>query len=297
MPELIIKNVGFLVAAAALLFPGAPAHAQTLPCDVSWVGNSYSGKNAWVLQDVEDVCVLPDGTLFTNVGWDEAGGNVQEYKNGAWLSVAGHTHGWGYGGGAAVTANAKYLFIAQNVDSEGGGLKGESWPLKGYSWAGVSRRPRTDIRRAAPFDGGRGKEGDVLQGAFLPVVTVPDGKPGALRGLCADAQRLFVSSPFDGTVKAYDAESMRPAQSWNVPRPDKMCLDAQGRLWVLQRPAFDGGAWRALHFTRDGKALSQTIDFPAGTVPTGFMRRQQKSAAGVGRGAGPADQNLRRAGR
>src|SRR5579863_2348130 len=90
----------------------APTQPQPLNYTVSWVGNSFSGKEAWVLQDVEDLCVLPDGTLFTNVFWDEAGGNVQEYKDGRLVGVAGHTHGWGYEGGAAVAANAKYLFIA-----------------------------------------------------------------------------------------------------------------------------------------------------------------------------------------
>lgn len=258
----------FLSLAVLLLLPVAPARSQTLPCAVSWVGNSYSGKDAWVLQDIEDLCVLPDGTLFTNAGWDEAGGNVQEYRNGTWVGVAGHTHGWGYGGGAAVAANARYLFIAQNVDSEGGGLKGESWPQKGYSWAGVSRRLRTDIRQGAPFPGGRGKEGDVLQASFLPVAEVPDGKSGALRGLCADANRVFVSSPFDDTVKVYDAETMRLVRSWNVARPDKICLDARGLLWVLQRPAPAGGPWRALHLGAEGRALAQRIDFPMGTVPT-----------------------------
>ena len=40
---------------------------------VSWVGNSYSGKDAWVLHDAEDIFVTPDGTVFTNTYWDEAG--------------------------------------------------------------------------------------------------------------------------------------------------------------------------------------------------------------------------------
>ena len=137
------------------------------------VGNTFGGKTKWVLQDVADLYVDPDGTVFTNVPWDEAGGNVQEYRDGRLVRIAMHTHGWGYEGGEAVTANGKYLFIAQTVDNENGGLKGNSWPERGFVWSGVSRRLREDISKGAPFAGGRGREGAVLPGAFLPVVEMP----------------------------------------------------------------------------------------------------------------------------
>ena len=92
---------------------------------VSWIGNSFGGKTAWVQQDVEGIWVEPDGTVFTKVRWDEAGGNVQQYRDGQLIAMARHTHGWGYEGGEAVATNCKYLFIVQNVNNEGGGLKGE----------------------------------------------------------------------------------------------------------------------------------------------------------------------------
>ena len=41
-----------------------------------------------------------------------------------------------------VTANAKYVFIAQQVENEGGGLSdAETWPPKGQRWWGVSSTP------------------------------------------------------------------------------------------------------------------------------------------------------------
>ena len=234
---------------------------------VSWVGNSFSGKDAWVLQDVEGICVLPDGTLFTNVFWDEAGGNVSEYQDGKFLGAAGHSHGWGYEGGSAVTANSRYLYIATNVDCEGGGLKGNSWPAKGFTWSGVSRRPRTNIRQAAPFEGGHGKEGDVLKGCFLMVAEIPDGKSGRVRGLCATEDRLYVSSPFDDTVRVYDAETMGPLATWHVDRPDRICLDKTGKLWVLQHPIAAEG-WKALCLGTNGAMTLQQIQFPVGVAPT-----------------------------
>ena len=152
-------RTGFALLCALLALP-AGAQTPKLDCTVSWFGNSYNGKSRWTLQDVADLCVLPDGTLFTNVFWDEGGANVQEYRAGDVVAVAGHTHGWGYDGGAAVAANAKCLFIAQRVGSEGGGLKGESWPPKGFRWNGnlpppSQRYPNGGSLRGRP--GGRGR--------------------------------------------------------------------------------------------------------------------------------------------
>ena len=236
---------------------------------VSWVGNSFSGKTAWVLQDVADLCVLPDGTVFTNVGWDEGGANVQEYRAGEVVGVAEHTHGWGYSGGEAVAANSKYLFIAQQVDNEGGGLKGASWPEKGLRWCGISRRLRSDIRQAAPFYGGRGGQGDTLRGAYFCVKEYPEGAANrAIRGMRADETRLFFSSPFDDSVKIYDADNILRLRSVPIPRPDRICLDKKGKLWILQRPETAGGAWNVLAMTVDGKLLPQKIALPAGVLPT-----------------------------
>jgi len=266
-----------------MLLPGvsfAQAVAEkSLKYSVSWIGNSFSGKHDWVLQDVAGIFVDSDGTLFTNVFWDEGGGNVQEYKDGKIVAVASHTHGWGYEGGDAVAANSRYLFIAQNVDNEGGALKGDSWPAKGASWAGVSRRLRSDIKRGASFADGRGKEGDVLHGSFLPVTEFIEARNGAIRGLCATETRLFVSSPYDNTIKVFDAATMRKVGSWQVDRPDEMCIDREGYLWILQRPESGGawkpvtlmadqnGPWKAIRFTADGKPLPQTIEFGAGVIP------------------------------
>ena len=43
--------------------------AAELPCEVSWVGNDWGGKPDWVLQDIDDLFVTPEGDVFTNIGW------------------------------------------------------------------------------------------------------------------------------------------------------------------------------------------------------------------------------------
>ena len=66
-------------------------------------------------------------------------------------------------------------FIAQLVGNEGGNLKGtDTWPAKGLSWCGVSRRLRADVTRGAPFSGGKGGQGDTLKKCFLVVIEAPE---------------------------------------------------------------------------------------------------------------------------
>lgn len=280
----------FLQTAAILplfILGAAQLRAADLPSRVSWLGNDFSGKTAWIQQDVEGLWVEPDGTVFTNVYWDENGGNVEQFRGdepvaraghthgifyggGNLEARAGHTHGWGYEGGEAVASNSRYLFIAQNVDNENGHLVGNSWPAKGLIWAGVSRRQRADITKPAPFAGGHGKEGAVLPGAFLPVAELPKGERGRLRALWATETELYVSSPGENAIKVYDTESMKPLRAWTVARPDRLCLDRAGRVWVLQRPEAVGGHWKALAFSSAGQPQSQQIDFESGVVPTGI---------------------------
>ena len=255
----------------------AVSSAAELKYEVSWIGNSFGGKDAWVLQDVEDIFVDADGTLFTNVYWDEAGGNVEQYKDGKVQAIARHTHGWGHEGGDAVAANSKYLFIVQNVNNEGGNLKGDSWPPKGFSWSGISRRLRSDITKAAPFAGGHGKEGAVLQGSYLAVLEIPQSRrrDGGLRGVWATEDQLFVSSPGDDSIKVYDVQTMKLFRSWQVQRPDKICIDRTGECYSPQGAC----KWRVfgLHFI-DCADLDPTSDTDLYTKEEHFELNYNKPA-------------------
>jgi hypothetical protein len=82
------------------------------------------------------------------------------------------------------------------VGNEGGHLKGtNTWPAKGLSWYGVSRRLRADVTRGAQFSGGKGGQGDTLKGCFLVVIEAPEKAGDGIAGLCADEHRLYVSCP------------------------------------------------------------------------------------------------------
>lgn len=251
------------------------AGSQRLKYRVSWLGNSFAGASKWVQQDVEGMFVTADGTVYTNVGWDEAGREVGVYKGGDAIGIARHTHGWGYHGGPAIAANRKYVYFAQAVENEGGHLKDPgTWPPKGKGWFGLSRRLRADVARPALFAGGKGGKGDTLKGCFLLLNEVPEKTKAAVTGLWADDRLVYVSNPWGGEVRVYDAESMALVRRWPVQRPGPMAMDEAGTLWILQAPDSDHAS-SVQRYTTAGKLLPQKIAFPDGVVPTSlcFDRR------------------------
>jgi hypothetical protein len=110
------------LAVLALALSSASAQDERpLSYPTSWYGNTFGTADKWVQMAAGAMFVAADGTCYLNCFWDEAGREVGMYRDGDVVGIAGHTHGWGYNGGYAVTANGRYLFIAQVVDNEGGG--------------------------------------------------------------------------------------------------------------------------------------------------------------------------------
>ncbi len=255
----------FLLTSAGI---AARASTNRLVYTTSWIGNSCSGGSNWVQQDIKAMAVTPDGSVYANVPWDEGGREVGVCKDGRIVGMAGHSHGWGYHGGTAIALNGKYVFIGESVENEGGHLNNtNSWPPKGYDWFGVSRRRRSDLRRGAPFAGGKGGDGDTLKGCFLVVNQVPNKTDANIQGLWANDTRVWVSDTFHNRVRVYDAEAMTPVASWGMPRPGQMAMDAAHTLWIIQK-AGDGQAAHIVRFTTRGRRLPQSISFPKGVVPT-----------------------------
>jgi hypothetical protein len=241
--------------------------SQRLDAISSWIGNTYPGNPKWVQQDIETMCVTPDGTVFTNVEWDEGGGQAGAYEDGALLGYALHTHGWGFNGGKAIAVNSKYVFIACVCGNEGGGLKDpETWPPKGHTWFGVSRRLRGDFTKAAPFEGGKGGKGNTLKQCFLPVVDVEGKEPAPITGLAADENRLYVSDPHAGKIHVLDAETMRELEAWPVDQPGPLALDKSGMLWMLAK----GSPARLRRFDSSGHSAHDMLTFPPTVIPTAF---------------------------
>ena len=84
---------------AAVLAIAAPVLSQTLPgtFNYSWIGNSFMNQNAkaWVPDEVRDLCVASNGTVFT-AGYSESGGSGLAIKNGAFFGrYSGFNSGFG----------------------------------------------------------------------------------------------------------------------------------------------------------------------------------------------------------
>ncbi len=241
-----------------------------LQAECSWLGNTFPGADGWIQQDIRALTVTPDGTVFTNVEWEEGGGQVGEYRDGRLVRYARHTHGWGALGGEAIAANAKYVYIGGVFHNEGGHLQDkDTWPPKGKKWFGISRRGRQDIARAAPFPGGKGGKGDTLPDCFLPVVEVPDDSSGHLVGLAASETRLYVANPHDRRIEVLDAETMQRVTHWPCDRPGPLQLDASGSLWMLQGAEKSQPA-RVVKVTADGALEPLPVEFPPDARPVAF---------------------------
>jgi len=257
------------LALCSALVSCASVYASTnqLVYTTSWIGNSFGGGEKWVQQDIKGMLVTADGTVYANVDWDEAGREVGVYRGGQPIAMAGHSHGWGYHGGTAIAVNSNYVYFAQAVENEGGGLKDtNTWPPKGSDWFGLSRRRRSDITRGAPFPGGKGGSGDTLKGCFLLVNEVPNKTEASLRGMWADESRVYVSNPYHHQVKVYDANTVAVVASWPVERPGQMAMDVARTLWIIQQA--DGlHEPEILRYTTNGTLLAQKVTFPAGVVP------------------------------
>ena len=273
-----VSRLLWLFAALGSVALGAapsPFASPALLHATSWIGNTYAGARRWVQQDIHALAVTDEGTVFTNVEWEEGGGNVGEYRDGALIRYAMHTHGWGANGGVSVSVNSNYLFIGLTMGNEGGGLRDEAtWPPKGLRWFGVSRRLRSDISKAAPFAGGKGGKGDTLKESFLVIAEVPEKGGAPLAGMAATEKELFVSDPNSSEIQVFDCETMKLARRWKVERAGPLAMDRWGNLAMLQAAA-DGRPARVLFYGRGEKArVGATL--PPEVVPSAICFRDNR---------------------
>lgn len=237
-----VKNRQAAILCVALLvgevaWCGADDRPSGLDYEVSWIGNTFSGGDAgWVPQDVEGIFVVPDGTVYTTVSWEEHRGNIAVFRDGRLVQQSAH---WRRGGidrlvGEAITANAAHIFFAT-------GTTGPDDHDSKVTGTHLARRDRADIAARAP-------ERRVRVGSRIV-------------GLAASEARVFAACR-DGRVRVFDTE-LNPLDSWPAPSPGKMALDAQGNLWVI-----DTRAHVVRRFDPQGRVSAPEVCFPAGVIPT-----------------------------
>jgi hypothetical protein len=253
-------------ASAEIVSDGAGEAWPRLSVTHSWFANSHADAR-FMPQGIEGVFVSPDGTTFTNIRWEEGGGNVVVIDANGDVHPRPHMpgyHGWGHGGGRAVAANSKYVYFSQQYNNEGGSLRDpNNWPPAGKVWYGISRRSRESIGGGPPFVDGKGGK-DCPAGCFLPVHEVDDStKEDAahLRSICANETEVFVACPLDKRIRVFDAEEMTLKRSWEVEDAWQIALDGEGALWV----AIGEDATEVRRYDARGKRLSQSITLPPGS--------------------------------
>ena len=232
----------------------------------SWLGNSFGGPQ-WVQSSSDALYTSPDGHCYLAAVWDEGGHEYGIYKDGQVVGAAESTHGWGYGGGTAVTANSHYLFIAQWVAHLESPQSPNLWPEKGRRWFGVGRR--TLDGKLAPFPGGTGHGSNINGGVFAAVNTAPEKTDASIKGLAASDTQLFVANPYSSEIDVYNCGTMAKTGSWPMSNPAQMTYDAtSSSLWIVQSKDSTGQS-KILHFSITGQAFGTAIVLPAGAVPSG----------------------------
>lgn len=234
----------------------------------SWLGQDSPFTASFVPQGMEGMCVGADGTAYTNVPWEEGGGNFAEIKNGV-VNHGEASHGWGAGGGSDVASNSTYVYWAMYMGNEGGGLVGsgaqiDRWPAAGRNWLGVTRRLKSDVKQGATFAGGKGWP----LNSMLVALDYPDGdlREPWINGLHATETELFVSIGSLNIVKVYNAATMVFLREFSAPNPHQIATDSWGKIWVAQ--GFD--ATTINRYNPDGSLLPEAINLPTGSFVGDF---------------------------
>lgn len=204
----------------------------------SWIGNSFGGGDKWVQIQISGMYVAPDGTIYTNSEWDEAGREVGIYRNGDVIGKAEDLHGWARSGGVAITANKKYIYVA--MEQSGIEQKKDGFPPKGTNWYCVRRYDLTG--KTAPFPNGKGWDKSML------IVSQKD----ELTGLATVGKELFVSDNAANKVRVYNTDTMQELRSFNFTKPGNIAVDKTGNLWIIQNN-------KVVNYSKQGKPLAYRI--------------------------------------
>jgi hypothetical protein len=186
-----------IVIATYLAANGASANTYK----TSWIGNTFGGGDKWVQNYIEAMYVAPNGTVYANSTWEEAGREAGIYKDGDVIGLSLDTHGWSRAGGKAVTANSKYLYLAMIQGSVG---NRENYPPEKTTWYCVRRYDLSG--KPAPFKGGRGHDRSML------IVSTK----GEVTGLATSGNELYVSDSAENKIRVYNSETGAEIRSFSL---------------------------------------------------------------------------------
>ena len=196
------SRIAVLRAASLLVLFGQAAKAE-VPFDPpgtyssSWLGNTYMDAKGHknVTEELADMCVSPNGRLFT----------------------AGYAETWG-GGASYLTADGGFVARYDRFESGfGDPVKAVAADTNFVFWG----TPGKGILRSGHGGGGKGSYTTFLPGKIITGLFAKDGK-------------LYVSNFSDGKIHVYDIATMTEDRGWSCPDPTRLTVDQAGNVWVIK---------------------------------------------------------------
>ena len=212
----------------------SPASAHASAYRTSWIGNTfpggiadgYPGTGKKVQTGVSGMSVRPDGTVYLNTVWEEAGEEGGRYRDGRVLGGSACAHD---GGGLAVATNSKYAYLSYQLFS--------NRKINGVRRYDLHGNP------AGNFRGAQGRCGNEL--------VVPTD--AFITGLAASDTELYVADAANNLIRVYDANTMAPLRQFRFAHPLKLGYDAATKsLWI----AHNGGIE---NYSTTGRFLDRRI--------------------------------------
>jgi hypothetical protein len=212
---------------AAIAISGCVLNAlpQTVPgsYSVSWIGNSVGGTNDRTIPAIaSNAYVEPNGTVWTNTGWEESNSNVSKI-NPDGTPGPRNIKGWGHEAGrttGAITTDDNYVY--HSIDN------GFRRTLKGAS------------SYPAEF-----------------TLCLQDGSH-TVRGLAFDNGELFVGDADANLVRVFRTSDMTEIRSFSVTSPGSIAIEPNGDVWIIQMTGDFTGS-KVLRYSRDGQKRTQEI--------------------------------------
>ncbi|AUT01632.1 hypothetical protein CLI64_15255 [Nostoc sp. CENA543] len=240
---IIVTPIGDSISGTLNKLPTNTYKVATKPSyKTSWIGNTFGGSK-WVQIQMAGMYVSPEGKVYINSHWDEAGREVGIYQNGDVIGKFDDLHGWGRLGGMAITGNQQYLYIAMQQGHEG--KPEDDYPPKGTTWYCVRRYDLSG--KPAPFTGGRGWDKSML------IIN----SENEVTGLATIGKELYVSDLASNRVRVFNTDTMQELRSFSVTKPGAIAIDRQNNVWVIQNHQNQA---KIVRYSPQGQQLAQITD-------------------------------------
>jgi hypothetical protein len=218
-----------------------------IPAKTSWLGNTFSGKDAWVQSGISGITVLPDGTVAATSIWDERHKELGFYKDGQPVGPVIH------GGASGITCDETFFYV-------------------GHSGMG---KPTAGVRRYQRDGSFAGTEAPWPELGAAKWIRFETAKPWQeVRGVALLGTELFVTAAGAAEIRVYDKTTGALTRTVPVTGAGPIAAAPDGTLWV-------GCAEGVVQLAADGRATGRKI---AG-IAAGALAVDPQGALLVGAGA------------